>query len=234
MHPDNAFILSIFMSIFRCVITHTKLIAAEKGFCPMTSKMLIFAWGTFATLRRMLSLIVMFIPSMGLFNLLHHWKYEQIPFRIRLEYAKSFPIKPDDKIALYGLNETLYWSELDRWDYSNQENPAPPHYSLYSLLSLKHTFISLLIFSILQFLCIYAMKNFTSNDFKEQHIINKFIHVLESCNYAIPYKDWDHGDFSINEFRKRFTNLKNEMIATYAINFFFTMIMMVPLWFCGM
>ena len=200
----------------------------------MTSKILIFAWGTFASLRRILSLIVLFIPSMGLFNLLHHWKYEQIPFKVRLEYAKRFPIQPDDKIALYGLNETIYWSELDRWDYSNKENPAPPHYSLYSLLSLKFTFIFLLILSILQFLSIYAMKSFTSNDFQqEEHLVNKFIHILENINYATPYKDWDHGDLSINEFRKRFTNLKREMIATYAINFFFTIIMMIPLWFCG-
>ena len=201
----------------------------------MTSKIFIFVWGTFAILRRILCLIAMFIPSMGLFNLLHHWKYEKIPFRIRLEYARRFPIKPKDKIALFGLNETLYWSDLDRWDYSNQENPTAPNYSLYTLLSLKHTFIALLILSIVQFLAIYIIKYFTSNDFnQEQHRTNKMIHVLENINYSTPFKDWDHGDFSINEFRKRFQNLKKEMIATFAINFLFTIIMMVPLWFCGM
>ena len=78
------------------------------------------------------------------------------------------------------------------------------------------------------------MKSFTSNDFQqEEHLVNKFIHILENINYATPYKDWDQGDLSINEFRKRFTNLKREMIATYALNFFFTIIMMIPLWFCG-
>ena len=235
MHPDNAFILSITWSIFSCVTTHTKLIAAEKGFCPMTSKIFVFLWGTFAIIRRIFGLIALFIPSMGLFNLLHHWKYEQIPFRIRLEYAKRFPIKPDDKIALYGLNETIYWSELDRWDYSNQVNPEPPHYSRYTLLSLKYTFITLLVFSMVHFLAIYTIKYFTSNDFnQEQHRTNKIIHVLENINFSTPFKDWDHGDFSVNEFRKRYLNLKKEMIATFTLNFFFTIIMMVPLWFCGM
>ena len=78
------------------------------------------------------------------------------------------------------------------------------------------------------------MKNFTSNDLKKQNIINKFIHVLESSNYAIPYKDWDHGDFSLEVFKKRFQSLKIEMISTFAVNIIFTIIMMVPLWFCGM
>ena len=201
----------------------------------MTSKIFIFVWGTFAILRRILSLIALFIPSMGLFNLLHHWKYEQIPFRIRLEYAKRFPIKPDDKIALYGLNETIYWSDLDRWDYSNPENPEPPHYSLYTLLSLKYTFISFLALTFVHFLAIYAIKHCISHDFnQEQHRTNKIIHVLENINYSTPFKDWDYGDFSINEFRRRFENLKKEMIATFAINFLFAIIMTVPLWFCGM
>lgn len=234
MHPDKAFILSICWSIFSCAKTHTKLIAAEKGFCPMTSKIFIFIWGTFAILRRIVSLIIMFIPSLGLFSLLHHCKYEQIPFKIRLEYAKIFPIKPQDQIVLYGLNETIYWSELDRWDFTLPDSPKPPHYSLYTLLSLKDSFISLLILSTLQFLVIYVLKEYTSNDFKkENHRTNKIIHVLENINYSIPFMDWDHGDFSLVEFKKRFQTLKKEMISTFAINFLFTIIMMVPLWFCG-
>ena len=235
IHPDNAFIFSISWSIFSCAKTHAKLIAAEKGFCPMTSKFLIFVWGIFAILRRIVSLIIMFIPSLGLFSLLHHWKYEQIPFRIRLEYAKRLPIKPHDKIVLYGLNETIYWSELDRWDYTHPENPTPPHYSLYTLLSLKDTFISLIILSILQFLVIYAIKEYTSIDFKkEKHRTNKIIHVLENINYSSPFMDWDHGDFSLEELKKRFQELKREMISTFVINVTLTIIMMVPLWFCGM
>ena len=80
----------------------------------MLSKIIIFAWGIFAILRRILSIILMFIPSLGLFDLLHHWKYEQIPFKVRLEYAKNFPINPNDKIILYGLNETVFWLELGK------------------------------------------------------------------------------------------------------------------------
>ena len=74
----TAFGLSISWSIFSFVRTHTNLIAIHKGFCKVTTKIFIFCWGAFATLRRILSLIAMFIPSMGIFNILHHWRWEQV------------------------------------------------------------------------------------------------------------------------------------------------------------
>ena len=136
---------------------------------------------------------------------------------------------------LYGLNDTIYWTELDRWDYTLPESPKTPHYTLYTLLSLKNTFITLLILSFVQFLVIYAIKEYTSIAFKkEHHRTNKMIHVLENINYSTPFMDWDQGDFSLEVFKKRFQSLKIEMISTFAVNIIFTIIMMVPLWFCGM
>ena len=83
-------VLSILWSLFSTIKTHTNLTILEKGFCPTTSKLVVLAWATFATLRRFLSLVALFIPSMGLFSLLHHFEWENIPFRIRQEYAKMF------------------------------------------------------------------------------------------------------------------------------------------------
>ena len=118
MEPETVLVLSITWSIFSCVRTHTKIVSLDKGFCGITSKIFIFLWGSFATLRRVLSLIVLFVPSMGLFSILHYWRTEQVPFKVRKEYAKRFTIRPDDKIAMFGLNETIFWTELYRWDYS--------------------------------------------------------------------------------------------------------------------
>ena len=232
--PIIVLCLSIGLSLFTCVKNHTNIISAEKVFSPMTSKILIFTWGTFANLRRILSLITMFIPSIGLFNILHHWRAEQIPFRIRLNYAKKFTILKDDRISLNGLNETIYWSQLDRWDYTDQDHPTPPPYSIYTLLSLQNTFTVFIFLSILQFIIILSVKILTSEDFRQEyHKINKVIHVLENINYASPFKDWDQGNHNIDEFRKRFRLLRKEMLATFAINFLFTIVMMVPLYFCG-
>ena len=129
---------------------------------------------------------------------------------------------------------TIYWSDMDRWDYTDPEHPTPPTYSSYTLLSLQNTFITLIVLSILQFIAIFVVKIWISKDFgKECHWTNKGIHVLENLNFASPFRDWDDGDYTIQEFRERARAVRMEMIWTQAINFFATMIMLVPLWFTG-
>ena len=214
----TALSISICWSVFSCVKLHTKLVALEKGFCKMTSKIFIFIWGTFATLRRMLSLIAMFVPSLGLFSILHHWRWEQIPFSARLEYAKRGFLQPDDKISLYGLNETIYWVELDRWSYADPQDPQPPPYSLYTLLSLRDTVTAGAALLALHLLGLLIVKTLTSPEFRRGKFVNKFIHLLENINYATPYSDWDEGEYSIPEYKARFTATCWEMAATFGIN----------------
>ena len=235
LDPYTLLVLSISWSLLSNVRMHTSQLSLEKGFCNLTTKIMIFLWGTFATLRRILSIIAMFIPSLGLFSILHHWRWEQIPFRVRLEYAKrGFIIKSDDKISLYGLNETIYWKELDRWDHSDPLDPAPPPYSVYTLFSLQTTFIAGAALMALQFLLISIMKILTSPEFRRKgHHVNKFIHVLLNLNYTTPFSDWDEGIYTIQEFSMRFRATCREMIATFFINILCTLIMLVPLWYTG-
>ena len=197
---------------------------------------MIFVWGAFAILRRIVSIIALFIPSMGLFSILHHWRWEQIPFSTRLEYAKrpENVISSEDKISLYGLNETIYWTELDHWDYSMPQDPTPPPYSLYTLFSLQTTFIAGSVLMVLQFLTITVIKILTSLEFrKKDHYVSKFIHVILNLNYATPYADWDKGDHTIQEFRARFKATCKEMAVTIFVNILFTLMMLVPLWYTG-
>ena len=94
LDAETVLYLSIAWSLLSCVRIHTKMIALEKGFCKFSTEFFIFVWGTFATLRRVLSIIALFIPSLGLFSILHHWRWEQIPFRVRLEFAKRGFLNP--------------------------------------------------------------------------------------------------------------------------------------------
>ena len=109
--------------------------------------LLVFTGALFSTLRKVLSIVVFFTPSMGLFSLLHHWQAEQIPFtssfRIIEEYKKSPSQIPQfDIIDLYNMTETVHWTDLDRWSYEDPKHPTPPHYSIYTVLTLQHTFIA--------------------------------------------------------------------------------------------
>ena len=225
--------VSISWSLLSCIRLHTKLISLEKGFCKITSKIFIFIWGTFANLRRVLSLISLFIPSLGLFDILHHWKWEQLPSQVRLNYAERGFMTPDDKISLHGLNQTIYWTQYDRWDYTG-EAPSPPPYSIYTLMTLRETFTAGAVLLTVHFLLVLLIKIITSAKFREKgHIVNKIIHIIENINYATPFDDWDKGEHSIDEFRKRFRATCIEMAATFCINILSTMVMMIPLWYTG-
>ena len=124
LDPKAVLALSVSWSLRTCVFLHLKSVATEKGFLQTTSKIAVFLWGLFAVMRRVLTLVAFFIPCLGLFSVLYHWRAELIPFRIRLEYAAN--VTADDLIKLRGLNETIFWSQLDRWDYSDPDRPSPP------------------------------------------------------------------------------------------------------------
>ena len=200
----------------------------------MKTKLVVLLWGLFAALRRIGSFVVFLAPSLGLFSLLHHWRWEQIPFKVRLEYAKRGFLRVDDKISLYGLNKTIYWTELDRWDYTAKENPSPPPYSIYTLMSLKNTFVAGGVLLLLHFILMLIAKIITSGDYRQRGgFYNKFLHTLENTNFATPYCDWDEGLYSIEAYKVRYRATIKEMVASFALNAFFTLIMMVPLWYTG-
>ena len=233
LSPTKVMAASISWSIISCIRLHTKLIALEKGFCKMTSKIFIFIWGTFANLRRVLALMTLFIPSLGLFSILHHWKWEQLPNRVRLAYAERGFMTPEDKISLYGLNETIYWTQYDRWDYSG-EAPSPPPYSIYTLMTLRETFTAGAVLLIVHLLLILLVKVLTSEKFRGKgDIVNKIIHLIENIQYASPYEDWDRGRHNIEEFRRRFRATKIEMAATFCVNILVTGVMTIPLLYTG-
>ena len=216
--------VSVTWSLLSTIKMQTSITILDKGFCPTTSKLVVLAWASFATLRRILSLVTMFIPSMGLCSLLHHWQWEQVPFK----FAEK--VRPGGKISLFGLNETVLWSQLHRWT-----DGTPPSYNQYTLLTLQETFNALMVVSIFQFIAIIIAKCCISKDFRdEEHKTNKVIHTLENLNFASPFRDWDDGDFSVQQFRERATAVRSEMIWTQTINFIATLLMMVPLWYTGM
>ena len=107
MDPVLVLGLSIAVTLKSCFTLHLKAIKTEKQFVPLGSSIFIFSWGLFSSLRRIVSMVCWFIPSLGLFSTLYHFKAEQIPFKIWRKYNKT----QNDKIVLLGLNamRSLYW-----------------------------------------------------------------------------------------------------------------------------
>ena len=74
----------------------------------------------------------------------------------------------------------------------------------------------------------------TSRDFrKKSDIFNKFIHTIENLNLSFPYKDWDEGRYSLEEFQERHRSVTKEMAASFIVTFVFSLISMCPVWYTG-
>ena len=184
--------ISVALGIKSCVWLHVRSLMTEKIFFPITSAFVIGFCALFSTLRRIISLISFFIPSLGLCGLLHHWHAEKIPFQIRQDHIHT--ITPEDKIALYNISEDVLWTSLDRWDYSDPSHPIPPDYSLYTGLSLGATFGAFFAILGLHFVVMYLVKLRTSGEFRRASLINQVVHIFENLNIPSPYSDWDELD----------------------------------------
>ena len=228
--PIAALGISIAITLKSCITLLLKTVKTEKQFVPFSSTFFILLWGLFSSLRRITSMVCFFIPSLGLFNILYHHQAEQIPFSIWQKHGKT----QMDRIVLYGLNATVGWGDLDRWDYANSTEGSPPEYTEYTGLTLKWTFGLFFILTAAQFFATLLVKIFTSNVFsRKENFLNKFLHLQLSLNMAYPFEDWDNGRFSISEYRDRQKLTNIEMACSLTVNIIFSLAMMVPLWYTG-
>ena len=105
MDPDLVLGISNALTLISCFTLHMTAIKT-KLYLPWRSRLLILLWGLFSSLS-ILSMVCWFIPSLGLFGILYHYKVEQIPFRIWRRYNRT----QNDKIVLLGLKamRSLYY-----------------------------------------------------------------------------------------------------------------------------
>ena len=99
MDPVLVLGISIAITLKSCFTLHLRAIKTEKHYMPLYSSFFILFLGLFASFRRILAIVCWFIPSLGLFSTLYHYKAEQIPFKIWRRYNRT----QNDKIVLNGL-----------------------------------------------------------------------------------------------------------------------------------
>ena len=233
MPIDFLLTISVFMSLRTCISLHLKVIETEKGLFPIISKIFAFLSALMANARRVLSLIVFFVPSMGLFNLLFHWKAEQLPFTLRRIKASDNLIKASDTLELYDLKEQVLWSEVDNWNYEDPLNPKAPDYTFYTGLNLKETFVAFSCLMGLHVLLLFIIKYITVEDFHKGSFFKQVIHILEVMNIASPWQDWDSEKCSVEEFKRKHKNVNKEMNHNILTNFIFSLLMTTPLIYTG-
>ena len=232
INPTVILWLSISWSLRTSVKLHVKAIKTQKVFFGVKASIISGLWGLMSTLRRIVSIVGFFTPSLGLFSILNHWLAEQYTFPIRRKYNL---IHPKDEVHLFNSTKTMYWKELDRWNYFGDiDDPTPPSYILYTGLTLQWTFVAFFMLMAFQFIALFLVKTFTSAEFKkEENMFNKCIHILQNTNYSSPFQDWDEGMFPLEEYKIRYNLTETEMALSFAVNNVISIVMLLPIWYTG-
>ena len=181
------FYLSVFIGLKCCIIEKVKGMTVEKGILGTPAKIVLHLWALFATIRRVVSIVVFFAPSLGLFSLLYHWRAEQVP----MGAAKS--VNPSARVELFNMTETVLWSQISRWNLTDPDHPIPPPYTLYTGITLGGTFKAFLGIMAVHFILVTLVKIFTVKSFRGENPFNCFVDVLENMNVPSPFRDWDYG-----------------------------------------
>ena len=218
-------VLSVAWSLRSCVSLHIRALTLEKPFFPTTSKLVAYLWTITVTAKRMMVLILYFAPSLGLFHLLYHPLFEQVPFAVR----KNRNVSADDLLYLYNI-DPLPWTDVDRWSYEDPNNPKPPSYTVYTVFTIGEYFQLFWIIFALHICCNIISKLFTSKQFrKEANLLQMLIHGIENCNIPLLWKDWDEDSGTVEDHIERFKSSNYEMFATFLVNFIFNAAMLLPL-----
>ena len=225
---DTLIILSILWSIKTCVTLHLKAADIEKTHLRVWSKIGLVLISLFCSCAKLLSIVSFFTPFIGLFNLLNHYKAEQIPFTP----SKERTLKPTDEI-LFG-NRNFTWGEIDRWTFENGTDPGtPPGYNLYTYFTLKQSVWIFCSLSLFHFLAVYMVKVLKAEKFREADKLEKFLHVMENMNIPYPVEDFDVLNGTEREHRERFEKVNTEVLLTMVVNMLIHLLMLAPLWYTG-
>ena len=74
----------------------------------------------------------------------------------------------------------------------------------------------------------------TSAEFRtRENLFKKFLHIIQNLSLATPYQDWDEGNHTVPEYRKRFRRTNIEMACCLTLNIVVSLVMLVPLWYTG-
>ena len=215
--------LSLTWSFCSCIMAHIKGISACREQFKISSKIIVAIYITFALTTRLLSIVMYFTPCLGLMSLLRHWQAEQTPWN----YALVRYFVNNGSIQI-GNSPLINWAQLDRWNRTESASPPPP-LTLYTLMSRSDYVFMFFGILVAHLFLTYIMKMRYSNGFKSSNVVNRIIHVIESTNIPMNYKEWDDGfgDADEHMLRKK-SNLKDVWLQV-SLNWFFNTMLLTPL-----
>ena len=178
----------LYLSSAWAILKHALVcIKAEVGqkYVKLASKVLLGVKGLLFSTARIIAIVVFFTPLLGLFDVLAHWKREQIPFSQSYFPNNTFPYTIGADLSYLNFNL------IERGNFSMQKRPDA---SLYSgnrnmwILFLGFVYCAGLIF-------LFVLKMWSSTKFNKEvkngKLSKPIIHIFGMMNMSLLYSDFD-------------------------------------------
>ncbi len=205
--------LSAIWSIISLVLGEIKWQAASKNFfLPIKGKLILFAYFSISLLSRTVAVLLYFCPSVGLLNILDHWKMGSLkttPERVQYDLFE---------------NQTVAYFE-DKWVVIS-------HYKELTQWDLETYFIAFLICTAIHYTMVLIVKfcfaiNFTS----KTSLFRKFFHILSHLKCPTIFQDWDEDvGLSLSNVKRNWKQVTREIKALLALFTAEHILMCIPLW----
>ena len=216
-------VMSILWSMKTISMTYIKIKAVGKvEVLSLPGKLLLAVRSLLVYSVRLSCVVAFFGPFLGLFNVLAHWRAEQMVLEFKV-FNRS------QTFSSLEMSGSLPIDAIYRADYSTTD-PLPPSYTLYTQVSLGTAFAFFLVLIVTQALVNLLLETKLSREFKEAGWTAKMQHLLESVNRADSFADWDTGVGTQSEFQRRWWNVMAETIVMIGVQMGTNLALLVPLW----
>ena len=194
----------------------------------------------FCLLGKLVSIITVFSPPLGLFSILGHWKEEQTPFSCTV----MSPPEGDGFYygALDGKVTKRSWTEIggticidEIGHYVNIESGnftkwKPKDASSYFPLDLVATCTYVTIVAIVRLLAVYIAKILLSPAFKTSSLARRLSHIFYQSTGAVPltFSSWEDAN-NLPDIWLMYSQENREMMALLTINVCENILLLVPM-----
>ena len=216
---------SILWSLYSCISSHLKGISKRRDYSTFASFFILLAFTTISVTIRTFSYILFLTPCLGLWNCLRHLQGEMYPF---LQPYNS-KVNVSNEMFHFGNAPIIPWSKITRWKYIGYENAEPPHYTLYTWLTIEQYFFVLLGLLGLNIAWQIVAKKRTNPDvYHKQTFLDVLIHGISCCFIPHPMEEWDEEQGGVMKHKLRKDLVFIEMFVSIVVNFGFNAFLLSP------
>lgn len=148
--------------------------AAKNNFLPWRGKVLLTIFSVTSLLVRLVAIMLYFAPSLGIINLLWHWKIGQ---------KDSKMIKPFDVIEGKSINFEDVWV-------------ITPNYTDYTIFGLWTYYVAFMVLATIHFALIFVLKWKTDSFKSTANQLDRIHHVLTQLFVPTNFEDWDDNELT--------------------------------------